>query len=144
MDSAPHWGLMAPQFVGIHILLLDFTELARVSERVSGDGWLSTVNRHQRDSRRHLSIIAPSERAAKRWAERWVCANLARIRSALPGLEPGPAGIRVAVYPACNPERWPDESLQKVSGAPDCACAALAGRWPGCRGASSRSVARSV
>ncbi len=98
------WEPLSVYYPGIWVLRIEHTEVARVNQRVDGRGWLSQVNRHQRDHGRRLWVLAPSERAAKRWAERWTRANLPHILDELPGLTKGPAGINIAVYPACNPD----------------------------------------
>lgn len=55
-------------------------EVAIVTCRVDGKGWGSTVNRH-RESPRPF-VLAPSQRLAMRWAERWALARLDLLRAA--------------------------------------------------------------
>lgn len=83
-------------------LFLVLDELARVSQRVDGCGWVSHVGRHRRDYRRHLHAIAPTRALAIRWAEAWTRAHLTQIRTELPHMVPGAGATRIE-YPASNP-----------------------------------------
>lgn len=74
-----HWEPHFADCDSIHYLLLGTDQLARVARRVDGAGWLSEVGRHRRDWKRRPTLVAPSKRAAMRWAEAWTRANLARI-----------------------------------------------------------------
>lgn len=98
------WQPLDPRYPETFVLLVDGWEVARVHERVDGRGWASTVNRHLRDHRRQHYVVARTAAAGMRWAERWTRPRLARIRSELPFLVPGPAGIRISAYPECNPD----------------------------------------
>lgn len=98
-----HWEPMSPWITHVWLLRLGPDEVARVLKRADGAGWVSTVARHRQNYARRLSARAPSKSAAMRWAEAWCQANLATIRAELPVLVCGPAGIRVSVYPPCNP-----------------------------------------
>jgi hypothetical protein len=91
----------------ILVLYLGTDQLARVDRHDDGT-WSSVVARHLRDGRRHLRADLPTQRAAMKFAERWVRANLQRIRSELPRVESGMGCGRV-VWPASNPQdpRWP-------------------------------------
>ncbi|MFC4729079.1 hypothetical protein [Coralloluteibacterium thermophilus] len=77
------WGPMVYGQVFDSIQMLAFSgplraiPLARVQQRVGGD-WLVGVNQHYIWERR-LHAVAPSERLAMRWAERWAEANRARL-----------------------------------------------------------------
>jgi hypothetical protein len=101
--DCPAWEPLNIYTVSISVIRIEQIEVARVIERVDGKGWLSQVNRHQRGWNRRLYAIAPSERTAKRWAERWMLANLDLVRTQLPVSVRGPAGVGVSVWPESNP-----------------------------------------
>ena len=63
----------------IWYLLFGTDQLARVTRRVDGAGWVSEVGRYRRDWKARPAVNAPTRAAAIRWAERWTRANLARI-----------------------------------------------------------------
>lgn len=98
------WEPLDPMYSETLVLRVDGWEVARVNQRIDGKGWACWVNRHLRDFKRHRYVIAPSASTGMRWAGRWTAPRLARIRRELPTLQPGPAGIRINVYPACNPD----------------------------------------
>lgn len=89
------------------VLKVNGWEVARVGDRVGGDTWLSTVNRHVRDWRKHLRIITPSRSLAIRCAERYTRAHLARILTELPEMRAGPCGATLW-YPPTNPDPMSD------------------------------------
>jgi hypothetical protein len=97
------WRPLYPGLGSILLLVYGTDELARVAQRVNGQGWLSEVARHQRDHRRRPQVVAPTRAAAMRWAERWTRANLERIRSQLPRAVLA-FGCAKMVWPASNPE----------------------------------------
>ena len=87
-------------------LFLALDELARVSQRVDGGGWVSHVGRHRRDYRQHLHVVAPTRALAIRWAEAWTRAHLTQILTELPRMVPGAGATRIE-YPASNPiDAW--------------------------------------
>lgn len=95
MDDAPRWEPMDPTRPnGIWSLRLGSDELARVQERVDGSGWVSNVAMHREDWRRRMHAVAPSQRLAMKWAERWTLANLARIRGEMRPLVETQCGTR--------------------------------------------------
>jgi hypothetical protein len=61
-------------------------ELARVQLRVDRSTWCSEVARHRESGRRRLTVIAPTQRTAMKWAERWTRAHLPRLLQELPVL----------------------------------------------------------
>jgi len=80
------WSPLDHQTSSVQRLRIGWDEVARVQQRVDGHGWLSQVARHRRDWRRHLYVIAPNQRTAMRWAERWTRINLAQVLAETPPL----------------------------------------------------------
>jgi hypothetical protein len=78
------WEPLDVYTVGIWCLRWGTDELARVQALIDGRGWASIVARHRTDWKRHLRLAAPSERTARRWAERWTRANAERIQAEMP------------------------------------------------------------
>lgn len=91
-----HWTPLDQHITSILVLRIDWIQVARVDPR--GDGtFRSEVARQRRDWRRRLSVVAPSQAAACRWAERWTRAHLEEILEDLPQRVAG-----ATVWPAHN------------------------------------------
>jgi len=93
------WSPLDHQTSSIQCLRIGWDEVARVQQRVDGHGWLSQLARYRRDWRRHLYVIAPNQRTAMRWAERWTRAKLARVLTESPPLHRTHSGMLSAATP---------------------------------------------